>query len=368
MLLLLMLLVAIFFGVARFPWTETKTENGMTRTTHYRRGWDRIPLKHGAETFVDDKTGKRLREKHWNYGVLWRERSFDQYGFADEETAYLTDFTLERKFVTQRRPIAIVTQTWNDGRQHKSWQAPPGAELESYHALVAGDDLRIVRWNDVPIDEAMDRFLSPLPAADRQAWQEKIELKIRQQVTYLGDSTYEVIANSSSAAKVPLHGIPIPPVRFPAIGPPPLRDRPMIQDYLAAAHRMNRTLEVRFGVVCIVPIEPPPLNPAVMKVADPTGALAVRFEKDSPQEKAWLEKVIGMDQGVVPHAKRLQHYFADTGIEIDASQVNLRWEHRPNLADSTYLRTRRDTLGIFLWHHRLQVEQQGNKLMVVPRR
>jgi hypothetical protein len=123
----------------------------------------------------------------------------------------------------------------------------------------------------------------------------------------------------------------------------PASTQPVFQRLLAAAHRRNCTLRVRFGVLMAVPI-----GADLLRHDDKTGTLAVKFPAGSTQSQAWLEPVVHMRQDIVPHAKRIEKFFEGTTIEVDASGVKLPAEYRPNLDDATYLRARRDVLGTFL--------------------
>jgi hypothetical protein len=198
----------------------------------------------------------------------------------------------------------------------------------------------------------------------------------------LGDSTFLAgsLLHIDSAEENPLVGIPLGSrVNYFLCPTSSTPKGPLIHELLAHAHARHQTLQCRFGILCVVPI-----NAETVAPGDPTGALAVQFAADSTTAAAWLENVVSMDQRVASRVQRLQQFFRDTGIEIDAGQLSEVAETQLNLPDnqstlkfpprinyipeSAPLRTRRDTLGIFLWHHRLRVEQRGHKLIVLPQK
>ncbi len=387
MLLLLTALVAVALAVFRWPWEVRVFRHGnpgTTQTTTYHRGWTGASLKHGPQSVIDAQTGERKSESLYEEDVLRRQRSFNSQGQLVHETLEFPERgeTLHRDYhVNRERSLVAVTRVTDNGQHlRREWWTNNGKLLESDDYFRQGNiGFQPVRWNDRPVAEVSQELLNLLPQEHRDFWAQLALLTNQKVTSYLGEATFYVgaplLVDSPSAD--PLDGLP--PFRkhneyflSPSSTPP---NGPLIHELLSWAHAQNQTLQCRFGVLCMAPI-----NAETAAPGDPTGALAVQFAAGTTAAAAWLETVACMDQDVASPAQRLQQFFADTGIEIDASGICFRAEMQPDLPKLpnsseipglphfVFRRTRRDTLGIFLWHHRLRVEQRGNKLIVLPRK
>lgn len=385
MLLLLMAGVAAGLAIFRWPWSETTVEKDVTRTTTYHRGWNGKPLKHGLET-SSNPFWEGPADAIYDEGVLRRSRAFDAQGLLASETLHYPQRgeTLNRIFqINPERSVVAVSRTRDDGRQfRREWRTSTGQLLESieYERKNDPQESRVVRWNDRPIAEATQELLNQLPPDQQDYWTQHGWLSNQHVSADLGDSTFlaGTLLHIDSADENPLVGIPLGRrVNYFLCPTSTTPNGPLLHELLAHSHARHQTLQCRFGILCVVSI-----NAETAAPGDPTGALAVQFAAGTTASAAWLENVVPMEKLFASKTHRLHHFFGDTGIEIDASQLNEAAETKVNSpaeatfpfpiqstwTDSAPRRTRRDTLGIFLWHHRLRVEQQGNKLIVLPRK
>jgi hypothetical protein len=387
MLLLLTAIVALGLTIFRWPWETTIVDQDISRTTRYRRGWNGKPLKNGPETVVSNDSQRKFSEALYEDGILRREQLFGGDGLLSSEKIYFPERgeTLERHFGINhdRSTIAEIKIAADGLRVRREWRTTAGKLLESadYERKTRQEDFQLRQWNDRPCDEVFQELLSLLPPSQQDLWRMHTRLSNYFIDSYLGDATFRFSAglplHVDSPAAEPEAGLP-PFQRGKSFLSPSHVDTPLIQDLFAHARSQHQTLQCRFGVICLVPIHAENMTPV-----DPTGVLSVQFNEGSRQKSAWLELVRCMDQRVTSPAQRLQLFFAETGIEIDVSQIDLPAEKQPTvqgfdgpkepdstwpgMPDFSYRRTRRDTLGMFLWTHRLRVEQQGNKLIVLPR-
>lgn len=387
MLLLLMAGVALGLAIFRWPWSETIVEKDVARTTTYRLGWNGKPLKHGLQT-VANESRQRTRDALYEDGVLRRERMFDARGQLATDIIHFPERgeTVERFYVLARDPSIIASpRIWDRGaRLRREWRTSAGALLESveFDCQKNQEDLQLVRWNDRPIAEATQELLEQLPQQQQEFWTKHGWLSNQWVSADLGDSTFlaGTLLHIDSADGNPLVGIPLGSrVNYFLCPTSSTPKGPLIHELLAHAHARHQTLQCRFGILCVVPI-----NAETIAAGDPTGALGVQFAAETTAAAAWLENVVSMDQSVESRPQRLQQFFRDTGIEIDASALTETELHLPAnpstrklaqdsprinyIPDTAPRRTRRDTLGVFLWHHRLRVEQRGTKLVISARK
>lgn len=388
MLLLLMALVAISLAIFRWPWETSVVEADLTYTMRFHRGWNGKPLRHGLQSVAKTPSRQRVREAIYEDEVLRRERTFDARGELATDKVHFParGETIEQTYGLGRESLLIAkSRIFAGGRRlQKEWRNTSNHLLEAieYESKNDQEEWKLVRWNNRPIAEAVQELLNPLPPQQQAIWARHGWLSNQFVSSDLGDSTFwaaGALLHVDGPNENPLAGIPLGRRANYFLCPTSTTPNgPLVHELLAHAHARHQTLQCRFGILCLVPISAETAAPG-----DPTGTLAVQFAAGTTAAAAWLENVVGMDQDLAP-AKRLQHFFRDTGIEIDSSQSGLTSEYPPSLlsgadkvlfrkpapvfSKEAYRRTRRDTLGIFLRHHRLRVEQQGNKLIVLPRK
>ena len=385
MLLLLMAVIAISLAVFRWPWKVTTVIDNETQTTTFRRAWNGLPLKHGRTWTVDNVTGRTTYEADYVEHRLLNERIYDSAGVLAEDHDHVARVHSARDQSQLAQHGFILEKYRDDAKQQlrHEWKMPDGTVLESHFGTLRDRYiLTLTEWNARPFTDEMNRVLAELPAEnDRLAWAAQPEGRVLMGPgALMGDNTY-VPFISKRVDPVPFCTGPRTnehPIRFDEIGMQyregnllragggpaivPGGPQSAFHALLICAHQRNCTLRVRFGIVTVVPI-----GPELLQSTDPTGALAVKFPTGSRQEKAWLEPVVHMRREIESLAERVEQFFGETGIEIDASRLNLPAEKPLYLDNSTYLRPRRDVLGTFLLVNNCRVEQQGNRLVLLPR-
>jgi hypothetical protein len=123
-----------------------------------------------------------------------------------------------------------------------------------------------------------------------------------------------------------------------------------------------------------------PISSRSLLENDPAGITKIKFAQHSPQARDWQRLSFSMRATLCSHAERIQDFFADTSLTVDTSQVTFietppagRDDAFPIRSgfeiphDSPYLRRRCDVFGLFLWCNGYRVEQQDQKLIVIPR-
>jgi hypothetical protein len=375
MLLLLMALLAVGLAIFRWPWEETTIRGTDTSTIPYRRGWNWQPLRHGRIRTVNNLTGVTTYEADYVDDRLLRARFYDPSGTLLKEEFNLWDRgeVKTRDYSRLAKHGFILETARSATRQRAEWRTPGGKLLESHAGdLNADQELANTEWNGAAVAEEMNHLLAGLPTdRERSIWLTPPDWS-RTPAAFMGDQTFEIsiskpedrvpfCSGNRGSGRVMFDEIWMPHRTLIGLTAPAPPTQPAVYYLLPLAHHRNCTLRLRFGVVTVLPIS------AELLDADQTGALAVEFPAGSTQQKEWLEPVVHMRQDIVPHAKRIEQFFADTSIEVDASRVKLPAEYRPNLDDATYLRPRRDVLGTFLLTSNYRVEQQGNRLILHPR-
>lgn len=336
-----------------------------------------------------DSTGMAAYENEYVEGVLVRQRSFDSAGNLLIDQFHFPGREEHRALYYGNLATEgfIIETTWDaNHRVREECRTPAGVVLDSHAGIITGGSpwldhtgrisggvLVLSEWNGEPIADKMNRLLAQLPKVEeRLAW--KLPLDTQSSTKhFMGDETYHVSIDPA-ASRVPfcsgrrsthqagIFGGVVARQRDRDLYTPSAPRQPVSYELLDLAHSWNRTLRVRFGILTLVPI-----NADLPNEQDPTGALAVEFAAGSIQEKAWLKPVIHMQQDVEPHAKRIEKFFAGTGIEVDASRVKLFDQTLPKASDATCLRPRRDVLGTFLLVSNYRIEQHGAQLVLYPR-
>lgn len=159
-LLLLITLGGCGLWVYRWPWQVTRlSANLESTTTTYRRSWNGTPLKHGRQIVVGENR-QLLNEVVYHDGIRLVDRQFHPNGSLAEETTYPApgNVACVRRFKTVGEELIIREEriALDAPRIATMWRTSDGRKLQSadYEAGV------LVRWNDLPIDVAMQRAVA----------------------------------------------------------------------------------------------------------------------------------------------------------------------------------------------------------------
>jgi hypothetical protein len=388
--LLLLTITATGIGLAifRWPWEEVHHGSSTITTTNYRRGWNGKALRHGPAE-VRQADGSERTESIYHDGVLIREREFRPENVLVEERLFFPELgeTLVRRYETVRGESLIVEsrQSLQSGRTSTQWKTAHGTTLQSYEYGPGAPH----RWNGRSIDEGLhDVFMNRIANESvRAEWQRPQSSYDSIGYVYLGDGTFCGIRTTNQTKR--LDGIALEGkllgetwLHVQGTDSTQLSDAelfyfnhnlnlnlrtddhplPAVEVLLHRVFRQGYTLVPRFGVVCVVPI-----CSAELASEDPTGVMQVQFSEDSSQQKEWLD----LQDSVVRDSsrrQRIEKLFAGSSIEIDASAVTdtQPLPFRRRATPAPHLRSRRDILGLCLWYHGYRVEQEGNKLTVLP--
>jgi hypothetical protein len=137
----------------------------------------------------------------------------------------------------------------------------------------------------------------------------------------------------------------------------------MLRHALIEALTNDCTLRQRHGLICMTLISSRILS------SDPTGIAQMEFPAGSTQDAEWNELISLPKDDERTHAERAARIFACTSISLDVSHVANRGWGSVNFGHfpSPPLHRRRDLFGMFLTYNNFRVEQQGSKLIVIPR-
>lgn len=378
-LLVLMALVGVGIVVYRRPWTVEVEDKESRTTSQYRRAWNGKPVKHGVEIkqffggftwhhwFEEGqllkeqgfRSGALICESHWRngkmHGPFWSKGDEERVGDYDQGE-------LHGKW-TVTSSDEIRHEEYHHGKVHgrQEWRTRAGRVLQTAEF----DQGRLVKWNDREV------------AAEVRRWVETNVTDTEQRVTLLTP----INGSNVSRGAITNFGETVYEVGSPTrqlnvlwgMGIPEIEDRmgsPLCEALLETALLTNQTLTYRFNTVFILPIEADHLD-----WQDRTGVADVQFEKDSPQEHAWLEPRSVNAFLNVPEGDRFQRIFepySTTGIDIDATAIaDLSKKYSigsgPAPPGPFPEHPRRDLLGIFLELGGYYCEQQGNTLVIKRR-
>ncbi|WP_254511779.1 hypothetical protein [Anatilimnocola floriformis] len=374
-LLLLMTVVGIGLTIYRWPWEE----GGLGFSSHYHRGWNGKPVKHGWETrgyskkthlverFFDE--GEERLERAWmNDQVVIENRYLNRkrHGpFLNIDKKRRIEGSFQQgenhgKWVTTTADV-IMRAEWKAGKRHgrRTWAAPDGRELQSAEYNLG----KLVKWNDQSIDSALAHWLDGhVPDSELRC---KLDQKVGRRAELHAEwCLYAQIQFSVGATRLVVQSdnhLPFENAEFSELT--------LGEVLLADALENDHTLAFRFNALNFVPITAKSLD-----WQDRTGVYDVCFDPGSRQENFWLEEVAA-DQFSIWHpaarfSKMFEPEFGKSLIIFVSVNLIDSEEHRlfsTPMRGPNPPRPRRDLLGHHLDRENCYVEQQGNRLIIKRR-
>lgn len=395
MLLLMTTLVAIGLAIYRRPWTESESAgrgnfNAASgfygRTVSYRYDLQGNRVKHGVETWYNARGGV-FYEGYYVNGEYTGYRQFNVAGQLIEE---LKNRQEANEQGTRCKPypsgqVMVQWQRLDQSQTSYEWQTRDGTTLQS---LVIDRRSGLTRWNGLaPLAEA-ERLLAELPDPSMQkawlmpsaewVWDKRKIMPLthtNSEVTELrgfggnifrrnlgGDNgqlflqTREMSLGCDSQFEL----------NYELLLSTSVKDdqQPFLLDLVQRLAEDDYTLQLRFGLLAVVPI-----NRENLRDFDSFGITDVQFPTGSAEEKAWLEPIQQINSDNFQRHDYLKQLFAGTPIRIESPAAG-ELEPRPlpvrefTTPELPCLRSRRDQLGSFLLQRRMRVVQKDGVLQL----